>query len=276
LAVLLQVNDGRGSRYCHWQLAKLDTTRPDDLNVAACLVADSAMRWRCRGAGQSYQLWRDAVNGHRQLANTDRERVAPFVFTLFGDRNKPKPEEHARGWVAQFLWFRLSAELDRHPDRSLRRLEGPGFHITEPGGDGLAIWERTADGLLVFNLWEIKNHVGVSPISGTIGRAYRQLDGSATKYLAKLTSVEAVAREDPTMNALYAQLVDLWVDYSDRAGAGVAIATHGHRAPSRCFTTMHDHFPGRTGPHQLEGLVAAVGDFSAFTLDVRERIWTPL
>jgi hypothetical protein len=209
------------------------------------------------------------------LDGNDREKVVPFVQTLFGLPGRAGPEEHARGWLAEYVWYQLSAELDDAPERLLR-LEGPSFHATEPGGDGLAVWARGADGLLAFCLWEIKSHIGAAAISSTVGRAYRQLGTRATEYLAKLTSIEAVARVDPALDELYAGLVDLWVDRSDRAGAGVAVATHAHLAPARCFSTMERHFPGRTSPGQLQGLIAAIGDFANFTRDVRERVWMPL
>jgi hypothetical protein len=178
--------------------------------------------------------------------------------------------------VAEFIWFRIAAEMCIRDDRVLQGLEGPSFHATEPGGDGLAIWQRTNDGALTFCLWEIKNHVGISPLNNTVSRAYHQLDTRATEYLAKLTGVQAVARDDPGVDELYARLVDLWVDNSDRSGAGVAVATHAHFAPTRCFSTMQNHFPGRTGPGQLEGFVVAIADFGVFTRDVRERVWTAL
>ena len=276
LSELLAIRQGRGSRHCRWQLGTLDASRENELAEAACQVADSTMRWRCRGAPHDYRVWRDAVNDGTVLAGANRDKVVPFVYTLFGERQRPKPEEHARGWVAEFIWFRIAGEMGVHAERVLQRLEGPSFHATEPGGDGLAVWQRTADGTLTFCLWEIKNHVGDSALSATVARAYHQLDTRATEYLAKLTGVEAVARADPEVDKLYARLVDLWVDNSDRAGAGVAVATHAPLAPSRCFSTMHNHFPSRTGPWQLEGIVVAIADFAAFTRDVRERVWIAL
>lgn len=276
LTQLLAIREGRGSQYCRWQLATLDGSLENELAEAACQIADSTMRWRCRGALHDYRLWRDAVSARVVLAGADRDMVLPFVHTLFGDRQRPNPEEHARGWVAEFIWFRIAAEMHVHPERVLRSLEGPSFHATEPGGDGLAIWQRTNDAVLTFCLWEIKNHVGISALSDTVSRAYQQLDTRATEYLAKFTAVQAVARVDPEVDEVYARLVDLWVDNSDRSGAGVAVATHAQLAPSRCFSTMHNHFPGRTGPGQLEGIVVAIADFVTFTRDVRERVWTAL
>lgn len=275
LSALLAVRLAGGSRSCRWHLGKLDSDRDAELGQAACSVADGTMRWRCRGARQTYEAWRTAVTSGVALEGKDREKVVPFVQTLFGLPGRARPDEHARGWLAEYVWYQLSAELDDVPER-LIRLEGPSFHATEPGGDGLAVWARVADGLLAFCIWEIKSHIGAAGISSTVGRAYRQIGTRATEYLAKLTGIEAVARADPALDELYAGLVDLWVDCSDRAGAGVAVVTHAHLAPARCFSTMYHHFPGRTSPGQLQGLVAAIGDFATFTRDVRERVWTPL
>lgn len=216
---------------------------------------------------------RDAITNRRPLTDAAKKKVVPFLRTVFGVPGSPQPTTHVCGWVAEFLWYRLTEELGDQPERKLRRLEGPGFHATEPGGDGLAVWERGRDGVLTFCLWEIKNHVGNSALTGTIGGAYKQLDGRATEYLAKLTSVAAAAEDGPEMGALYADLVNLWVDDSDRAGAGVAIGTHSRLAPQRCFTTMQRYFPGKQNPSQLEGLIAAVANFDTFAKDVQERIW---
>ncbi len=276
LAELLSITRKNGSGRCPWHLGILNESCDAQIAEAACLVADSTMRWRCRGALGDYRLWREAVNSGNALSGRDKEKVLPFVQTLFGDRQNPKPEEHSRGWVAQFIWFRLAAEMHTHPERVLLSLEGPNFHATEPGGDGLAIWRRTQDNVLTFCLWEIKSHVGVAPMSNAVSRAYKQLDARATEYLAKFTAIQTVARDDPQIDDLCANLVDLWINNSFQSGAGVGVATHAPLAPSRCFSTMHKHFPALSSPGQLEGVVAAIADFGVFTRNVRERIWIAL
>ena len=190
---LLSVTTGKGAKLCHWQIGRLEPSREESLQDAACQIADAAMRWRCRGAVGNYRLWRDAVNGGSRLYGADLRKVLPFVTTAFGTAATPKPEAHLCGWVAEFVWYQLAQEINIRSGRRLRRLEGPSFHATEPGGDGLTVWELETDATLTFCLWEIKNHVGESALSATVGRAYQQLEERATEYLAKLTEIAAAA-----------------------------------------------------------------------------------
>jgi hypothetical protein len=276
LVDLLGVQSGGGKQRCRWELAKVDPAAQLVLDEVACVLADGAMQWRCRGAQANYELWRDAVLAGRSLSGDDYKKVVPFVRTVFGQPGSPPPPDHLCGWVAEFLWFRLAKESDSRPGGSLKRLVGPDFHATAPGGDGLAVWERDADRSLTFCLWEIKNHVGGSALTATIRRAYHQLHERAPEYLAKLTSVAAAANDVPEMRQLYGDLVNLWVDGSDRSGAGVAVGTHSALVPGRSFTTMDTYFPSLQGDMQLQGLIAAVARFDDLALDVRRRVWIAL
>jgi len=174
------------------------------------------------------------------------------------------------------VWFQITLELPDRPGRTLRRVEGPSFHATEPGGDGLAVWERLADEAMTFCLWEIKSYTGAKAVAATLRRAYGQLSERSMEYLAKLTGIEAAAREDPRIDDLYANLLELWTAESDRRAAGVAVATGSSFASASGFATMAKHLPGFTQDWQLEGLIAAIGDFKQFTFDVRERVWNVL
>lgn len=274
LGELVQLAPGSGV-VCRWRSARLHPDEQAGLDAAACVVADGIMRWRCRGAPASYLLWRNAVNGGTALSGGDRSRVVPFVSPLFGLDGAPKPEEHLRGWIAEYVWFRLVSETPGPPERSLRRVEGPSFHATEPGGDGLAVWRQNGEDGLRFCLWEIKNYSGTGSISPTVRGAYEQLGIRALEYLAKLTSIEA-ASDDAEVAPLYAALVDLWVDKDPRCGVGVAVSTHHERVPSRCFSTMGKHFPGFASDWQREGLVTGLGEFAEFCRDVRSRVWKAL
>jgi hypothetical protein len=174
------------------------------------------------------------------------------------------------------VWFEVTRELPQYAQRNLRHIEGPGFHATEPGGDGLVVWKRSAMEPLSYCLWEVKNYTGSSSISATIGGAYGQLAERATQYLAKLTGVASAGGNDHELAELYARLVDLWVDDSDRSGAGIAVGTNKGQIPTKAFTTMQKHFPGKSNPWQLEGLIAGIADFATFSQEVRRLIWTAL
>ncbi len=270
----LQVGRG-GNTKCVWRSASLPLADAGRLEIAACALADAAMRWRCRGARPVYERWCSSVNSGSKLSSGDRRTVAPFIKSVFGLPKDPPEPSHLRGWIAEFIWFRLAASLPSYGPRQVRHIEGPSFHATEPGGDGLVVWRDAHRGDLCFSLWEIKHYTGSRGLSPTIKNAYDQLDVRALEYLAKFTSIEAIAN-DPELAPLSAEMVDLWADADDRCGVGVAVATSAARVPRRCFTTMGKHFPQFDGEGQLEGLIAGVGGFVDFCDDVRNRVWIAL
>lgn len=228
------------------------------------------MRYRCDGAPAIFDAWLDGARG-RVLSERERVGLRPFVKTAFGIPGSELPDDHVQGYVAEFLWF-LVARDACSPDRTLRHLKGPDFHVTGPGGDGLAVFER--DGALAFRLWEIKKHDSRAHVSATVSRAYKQLEANATQYLAQMTSLgKHVA---PDLAELFARLVDLWIDADPAAGAGVAVATSEGSLPERCFGRMGDRFPRLTGEDQLEGLVLGLADFPAFSQRVKEIVWSAL
>ena len=271
---VLEVTQG-GSTKCAWRSASVPPTDASGLEIAACVLADAAMRWRCRGVRTTYERWRDAVCSRSTLSADERRGVVPFVTSVFGLPEAPPEPVHLRGWIAEFIWFRLAASLSSHSARQVRHIEGPSFHPTEPGGDGLIVWSDADDKALCFSLWEIKHYAGSNGVSRTIKNAYDQLDIRALEYLAKFTSIEAIAN-DPELAPLSAEMVDLWGDADDRCGVGVAVATSETNVPRRCFTTMEKYFPKLDREGQLEGLIAGVGAFVQFCDDVRNRVWIAL
>lgn len=201
--------------------------------------------------------------------------MTPFVKPVFGLPEAPPEPAHLCGWIAEFIWFRLAASLPSHSGRQVRHIEGPGFHATEPGGDGLVVWRDAHHKALCFSLWEIKHYAGTRAVSPTIKDAYAQLDVRALEYLAKFTTIEAIAN-DPDLAPLSAEMVDLWGDADERCGVGVAVATSEANVPLKCFTTMGKYFPQFDRKGQLEGLIAGVGAFVPFCDNVRDRVWIAL
>lgn len=274
LSSLLGLRPGPGSNAssgCIWSLGVLDPTAIDDVHAAAWLVADTAMSYRC-GRSPALALWRARAQGGPALNARERLSVDAFLVDAFGLPDKPIPAVHLQGCVAELLWFCLTLKWPS-ADRRLVHVEGPSYSVTEPGGDGLAVWEVT-DGTLVFRLWEIKQHDAAAGLSRTVGRACDQLTTSAVRYLAKYTSIGSTLYDGP-LGELYAALPDLWADADPRAGAGVAVATSASRAPRRrCFGTMPAKLPALATGARLEGLVVAVGQFPAFADLVQRCVWS--
>ena len=190
-----------------------------------------------------------------------------------GTPESPKSDTHVQAQVAEVIWHILTRE-EAGVSRELVHAEGPKFYVTEPGGDGLAVWQE-AEGGLAFRLWEVKKHHGSSPLSRTLSSAYSQLSTRGAQYLAQYTAL-GIGYEGALAD-LYAHLVDSWIDAQPHAGAGVSVSTsEGHSPQGGCFLSIRNHFPEMTNPGQLEGMIVAIGDFPAFAEQVRGILWTGL
>jgi hypothetical protein len=129
----------------------------------------------------------------------------------------------------------------------------------------------------VFRLWEIKKHNAQRAVSATINRASKQLRSRGHEYLAKLAAPETIT-DDGALGELYANLVELWFDRSERAGVGVSVGTSVEHAPTqpRSFRSIAATFPEFTATGQIEGIVVAVPDFPGFADRVKEIVWSGL
>ena len=276
LESLLSFIPGAGGGTCKWTLAQLDPAELAKLDTAACLITDSAIQWRCKGAVLSYELWRDATNGLQKLGANDRDVVIPFIDHAFGLPEKPRLEIHRRGWIAEFIWYLLAEHVGVgvSAGRVLRHLEGPDWHATKPGRDGLAIWE-TGSGTLEFRLWESKQYGGTGSISASVSGATQQLKDNAREYLAQATSIAAAAgpASDADVRLLCGQLVSLWVANSLKAGIGISVMTSHQIPPSRAFSRVQASFPNLSHPGQLEGHISTIGNFPNFADSIRDRAW---
>jgi hypothetical protein len=181
-----------------------------------------------------------------------------------------------QGLVAELLWNRLIKERRRcSGDRALVKAHSVKPDPLEPGGDGLVVYRvGTA---YVFRLWEIKKHDAERAVSATINRASKQLATRGNEYLAKLAGPDTVEQRGP-LGDFYAEIVELWLDRSERAGVGVSVGTSDTHAPRRplAFRSITTAFPRFSAPGQAEGVVVALPDFPGFAIRVREIVWSGL
>jgi hypothetical protein len=258
-----------------WALLTHDpeTVSPQDALAAA--LADRIMEDRCRGCPDYYSAWRLRGSGGPTPSGAAREALLRgFIGPVFGlpdDANAIAPA-HLEGFVCQQLWYFLYLES---PPEELVRIEPPGFKSTDPGGDSLAI-HRVASGYLMFRLWEIKKFAGdprsTTSVSSTVSEAYGQLNSNALEYLARYTEV-GQQMPNAELQAFYGQLCDLWVNAGRETSAGVAVATSLCHVPVECFTTFGQRFPKLVDPVRLRGMLTAIGDFSDFSIRVRDYVW---
>lgn len=245
------------------------------LEAAAQMLADDAMTLRC-GRSPILERWRAVRDGRSPSDSVSPNTVATYAAIGFGLSTSPAPPDHLQGLVAELLWNRLLSERTKATgDRSLVRAHSVKPDPLEPGGDGLVVY-RSGD-TYVFRLWEIKKHDAKSAISSTINRASKQLATRGGEYLAKLAGPDTVEQRGP-LGAFYAELVELWLDGSERAGVGVSVGTSAAHAPRKpsSFRSITTAFPDFTNPGQLEGVVVAVPDFPAFANRVRQIVWSGL
>jgi hypothetical protein len=271
LSDMLRLERRGAPNRCQWLRGSLSEPSAACRQTAVAIVADAAVKWQCRGASQQYHGWKQAVAQGTHLPADQSRKLAPFIKPAFGLATKPLPDDHLQGHVAEYVWFILVQE-NLPAGLTLRTIEGPSFSVTTPGGDGLAVYQRS-DAVLVFRLWEIKKHESAMHLSRTVARACKQLDKSADVYLAELTTLADTY--EPRVAQLYAALSDLWIDRDERAGAGVAVSTSDAHLPTRCFGSMHKSFPDLS-VEQMQGLVVGLGDFPAFVRAVRDRVWSAL
>lgn len=251
LTPLLALQDSPDDSQVEYVVGGLQLTGADR-GAAAQLLVDDTMRIRC-GRSPALDRWRASRDGGPHQAGTRKKAVEAYAGIGFGLPDDPANDDHLQGLVAELLWNRLMQE--RWVCRDGRRL----VHThsvkpdpLEPGGDGLVVY-KIDDGTLVFRLWEIKKHASSNRrLSATIGGASKQLAARGKEYLAKLAGPETVEQEGP-LGDLYANIVELWLNGDDRAGAGVSVGTSVEHAPGRpvTFRSIATAFP-ISGPDRLK------------------------
>lgn len=261
-----------------WVLLTHDPSAEEPQDNLAKELAIRIMEYHCRGCPQLFIAWIKRLDGGPEYSDTLRRVLSEaFIEPVFGLPENPDkvPLDHLEGYVSQMLWYFLYLE---NPPETVVRIEPPGFKSTDPGGDSLVI-HRLSAGYLMFRLWEIKKYTGdpesTSSVSSTINDAYNQLDSKALEYLARYTAI-GQELNDEELSVFYGQLVDFWINGAQEAAAGVSVATSLCHVPDRCFTTYGNRFPQFVDPNRLRGILKAIGDFTEFSLKVREIVWKGL
>lgn len=256
---------------CTWRLVTLQGVTAEKRAAVAWLIADAIMRTRC-GKSTAYSEWREAALAATKVTGRVRDKLVAITRSAFGTPEVPGSLDHVEGHVAEWLWYLLMHERnDSH--RSIALLEPPKFLVTEPGPDGFVVYDLSGQ-LHIFRLWELKKHTGKNDITGTVRGAYGQLRTEGSRYLAQLTAMHS--DKEGSVGELCAQLVDLWIDGDNRAGAAVGLTSAKVPPPKKCFTTMGKQLPVFQQPGQLEGMLCAVEEYRNLALDVRGFLWSVL
>jgi hypothetical protein len=253
-----------------WMLVSHDPKLSPIDALAECL-ADKIMASHL-SVPHYYDEWRRSVSGERALTGTVHDAISRgFVKPVFGLPGEPANADHVQGAVSQYLWYFLTLESSTE---EIVRIERPGFSPLDHGGDGIVI-HKIPDGYLMFRLWEIKKTIGAGSVSSTVNTAYEQLGSRAMEYLARFTTV-GQELSDADLASFYSRLVELWIDASREAAAGVAVAMDADKTPKTCFTTFGTQFPRFVAPRRLKGMLTAIDDFVSFSAKVQTAIWKGL
>jgi hypothetical protein len=235
-------------------------------------VADLIVKSLCRGQPRYYQSWRNKIQNGENHADTKISKALTAFFTpsvglppLTGS-----PSDHQQGFIAQYLWHALVDEQVHLGPRHW--IKEPPFRVIDHGGDGFVMYHN-ANGDLAFRMWEIKKCD--ANFSATLQTAYEQLNKQALKYLAEWTAIEDKSFRQQERQ-LCSELIELWIDKSIRAGAGIGVITSTPLMPTRLYESLENQFPGIATPTQLHGLAVATQDYVQFTEAVLQTIWNGL
>jgi hypothetical protein len=252
------------------------TLTPDAWELAAQMLADDAMEVRC-GSSPTLERWRAVRDGLTPEDTVSAATVKTYATIGFGPPEDPYDDDHLQGLVAELFWNRLLDERKQGSGgRELVKRHRVKPDPLEPGGDGLVLY-KVAD-TLVFRLWEIKKHNRPNdPVTSVVNTASNQLAARGNEYIAKFAGPDTIEQAG-AIGAFYAEMVELWLDGSDRAGVGVSVGTSDKYAPTQAtsFKSIAEKFPQFAHAGQTESVVVAVPDFPAFAIRVREIVWSGL
>jgi hypothetical protein len=245
-----------------WDLAVLDASKRRDL---VGIVANHIALNRMASTPAHFAAWRRAIGGEPYEAR-ERRAILAFLSRGLGKPTAPGNQDHLEGLIAEHLWHIANSQFPA--DEPVLYLSNPKFDPTAPGADGLVIFDRNGPR---FRLWEIKK--AGAHVSATLSKAYDQLSRNADVYLAQMTAI-GQEQGNPDLVDVFAQILDWWLDGSEQACVGVAIASP--LRPTSSFSTMRTRLSMLTAPEAHRGLFVSIGDYPGFCADVRTLLWTGL
>lgn len=244
----------------------------DDWSHLATRCAVGIVSRRLAAYPRQFLAWWSCAVEDRPLADTlDAGSITVMRTSLevnFGTPSDPGPIEHTIGAVAECFWHELTTAGDDQDGLPVL-VEGHQWSVTDPGGDGLAVY-RGADGL-TFRLWETKASSNGGDLQQTINGAGRQLRTRALEYLGRYSTVAQRVSEDPDLAEHLCKLSELWVNSSPGAGAGVAVTAGSHASSAECFASLPNYFSFPSD--RYAGMLGTISRFPEFATAVRLQIW---
>lgn len=233
-------------------------------------VANLIVETRC--PPKLHRKWLDAFTGVATLTDIEKEELRVYIKPSIGLPGQPATSTELQAVIAEYLWYEVVRS--REGDRRLVDVHKPSLRVTEPGGDGLVLYQ-SGEGSYIFRLWEVKKHTGSGPATAKITKASKQLKSNGAEYLAKLSKVgQERDHEYPGLSEYYAQLVRKWIEVSEDTNAGVSVSKDIAAAVTdRPIGIMKRHLPALGGAEQLSAILISIPDFVDFTVEVRKALW---
>ena len=256
---------------CNW--TRHDVVYGRDLSADTLAKAVACVIVQARCPGTVYRKWLEACAGTRQLTNIEKQELETYIKPSVGLRGAPASDNQIQAVVAEHIWYELIRNADSENGLPIN-ITPPSLRVTEPGGDGLAVY-KTGENTYIFRLWEIKKHTGNSSATSKITEASKQLTTNGAEYLAKWSKVgQDIDHQYPDLSKFYATLVAMWLDADRKAHAGISVSKDGSsRITGTPIAIMKNHMPTFAADKQLEGLIVSIPDFSVLAHKVREELW---
>lgn len=258
--------------------SRCDWTRHDvtyggnvSADTLAKTVASVIVQVRCPDV--IYRRWLNACAGTRQLTTTEKRELEVYIKPSIGLRGDPAPDNQIQAVVAEHLWYEIIRYTDGGNGLPINVMP-PSLRVTEPGGDGLVVYEAGRS-TYFFRLWEIKKHATSTSATTKITKASKQLNDRGEEYLAKWSKVGQDADHQHTnLSKFYAQLVGMWLEADGKANAGVSISKDSlSQITATPITVMRGQMPTFIAKKQLEGMIISIPDFANLANKVREELW---
>jgi hypothetical protein len=237
----------------------------------------AALQYRCAVALAARRLsptpfrffsWLSHLAWNEPIDPPVAEHLRVPLLVNLGTRQEPGNEDHALGLVAETLWYELTRATTT-PDGSPLLVEAHDWSVTDPGGDGLAVYRIGGD--LRFTLWESKAHYSAQDVRQTVNGACRQLRSRAPDYLGRFSVVAQRLAPDEETARFLCLMSEHWADRSPSARVAVSVSTQVGANCSDCFKSMTNYFDFPDDRHS--GRLFRISDYRKFALGVRELIW---
>lgn len=281
--------DGDGSIVGDWLAAALPAlmdmfvaTTADDHGVAvwqyepalpeadiAVRVAIEIARARLGKHPDKFFEWVRRLQGDADLDERLLGRAQAVLNINLGTPDKPRPDAHMCGLVAETLLGHFLQETDRGHGLPVR-FEGHDWSVTDPGGDCLAIYPP--DGAWNFVLWESKVIYGAKSSARSVASgAAEQLHERAAEYLGRFAAVASRLELGQDLQEFFLKLPDLWLDDAPTKSAGVGLAADTERRTAGAFSKIPEGLSMDAA--RVAANFTGLGSFLEFAKQVRSVIW---